>query len=963
MERGRKRKSIVLGLVIVMVLTLTIGYSAISRSLTIRGAGTMDPVVWDIHFANLSKPNIKGRARIGELPEIASSGVEITNINAELKVPGDEVEYRVDIVNEGDIDAKIASINKPQLTEVQSKVLEFTVKYTSDGKEVNENDVLPKRSSSNVIIKIRYIEEIEEEEDLLANDITVNLGYSINYEQTNEDTEEVHTGNEKGTSGMTRSNAYVEKVDISENNDGSIYAYRFKDGSVVIKGEGELPDNLDDTLVFYAEGLTDNYNLVLDEMGYTEYRMKDEDFSGDMEQVLTVAAAVQILHDHNYNTTGITDMNSLLTYLQENKLMDSESGQPVDWLMTAMGSEQEKIENFENYLQLTTIKKSLNSLGDHGADNITDMNDLMTYIQSSEYWDTDNNQPTEELNAAVEEANNDFNAEPQSPTSIVLEEGITNIPEGLFTGNENIENIVIPSSVTSIAANAFQYCRNLESIHLSSNLQTIGNNAFQGCSSLNNVQLPDSLTSIGTYAFQNCTSLTSISIPSRVTTVSESAFNGCTSLVSVKLGSGTTTIGNSAFGGCTNLATVTQSGTTNVSNMANVEELAVNTAVRTIGSNAFQSDSNLSSINILNNATSIGDCAFSNCSSLNNVKISSLQSIGIFAFQNCIGITSLTIPSTLTSISTDVFNGCSGLIELTISNGITSLPSYIFGGCTGLTDVTIPDSVTDLQQYAFNNCTNLEKVYISGTTTWISSGSAFTNCPKYKELYLGGTGSMSSINVPWASSNTIEKVEISDGIINIGVNQFKDFKKLSYVKIPSTITSVGNFAFSMTNITTVDFLGTLNDWCNINFSNEFSNPLYNGASLYIQNQLLRRITATDNISSIKKNVFIGCTSLIEVSLPNSITSIGNSSFSQCVNITSFVIPTSVSSIGSFAFRNLSSLTNITIPNSVTNMGGAVFYEWTSSQTINIDNTSSYVSSNWDSNWEQESSAAVNYLRT
>ena len=74
------------------------------------------------------------------------------------------------------------------------------------------------------------------------------------------------------------------------------------------------------------------------------------------------------------------------------------------------------------------------------------------------------------------------------------------------------------------------------------------------------------------------------------------------------------------------------------------------------------------------------------------------------AFSGCSGLTSLTIPSGVTSIGRFAFEGCSGLTSLTIPSGVTSIDGYAFSGCSGLTSLTIPSGVTSIGSYAFSGC-------------------------------------------------------------------------------------------------------------------------------------------------------------------------------------------------------------------------------------------------------------------
>ena len=88
--------------------------------------------------------------------------------------------------------------------------------------------------------------------------------------------------------------------------------------------------------------------------------------------------------------------------------------------------------------------------------------------------------------------------------------------------------------------------------------------------------------------------------------------------------------------------------------------------------------------------------------------------MGNYCFSNSSGLTSITIPSSVTSLSESCFSGCSGLTSITIPSSVTSLGNYCFSGCSGLTSITIPSSVTSLGYECFKDCKNLETVYFKG---------------------------------------------------------------------------------------------------------------------------------------------------------------------------------------------------------------------------------------------------------
>ena len=126
--------------------------------------------------------------------------------------------------------------------------------------------------------------------------------------------------------------------------------------------------------------------------------------------------------------------------------------------------------------------------------------------------------------------------------------------------------------------------------------------------------------------------------------------------------------------------------------------------------------------------TSIGVNAFWNCYGLTSVTIpNSVTSIGNYAFTDCSGLTSVTIPNSVTSIENSTFSGCSGLTSVNIGNSVTSIGDNAFYYCTNLTSVTIPDSVTSIGNYAFQHCSGLTSVNIGNSVTSIGNY-AFIRC-------------------------------------------------------------------------------------------------------------------------------------------------------------------------------------------------------------------------------------------
>ena len=106
-----------------------------------------------------------------------------------------------------------------------------------------------------------------------------------------------------------------------------------------------------------------------------------------------------------------------------------------------------------------------------------------------------------------------------------------------------------------------------------------------------------------------------------------------------------------------------------------------------------------------------------------------MTGIGNYAFAGCSGLTSVTIPDSVTYIGEGAFHGCSGLTSVTIGSSVTSIGYYAFSGCSSLTSVTIPNSVTNISSSAFFGCSGLMAITFESLTPPVIAENAFDNVP------------------------------------------------------------------------------------------------------------------------------------------------------------------------------------------------------------------------------------------
>ena len=177
--------------------------------------------------------------------------------------------------------------------------------------------------------------------------------------------------------------------------------------------------------------------------------------------------------------------------------------------------------------------------------------------------------------------------------------------------------------------------------------------------------------------------------------------------------------------------------------------------VISIEEDAFYNCSGLTSITIPNSVTSIENYAFSGCSGLKSITIgNSVTSIGSGAFKGCASLTNIIIPNSVTSIGGSAFKECSSLTSIEIPNSVTSIERDAFRYCSELTNVTIGSGIKKINEYSFANCNNLTDVYCLATTVPTTNGYAFS--PQNITLHVPAV----AINdykstAPWSKFGTI----------------------------------------------------------------------------------------------------------------------------------------------------------------------------------------------------------------
>lgn len=370
-----------------------------------------------------------------------------------------------------------------------------------------------------------------------------------------------------------------------------------------------------------------------------------------------------------------------------------------------------------------------------------------------------------------------------SITSLVIGEGITNIPDWAFAMYESLASVSLPSTLKNIGNSALEECA-FTSITLPDGLESIGYMAFL-MAQFTELTIPSTVTNIDGCAFNYSKLVTVTSLattpPSQTVGQGEGLFGDCDALTTINVPAASVDAYKAAGGWSTYSAKIVAGGapaaTTTFTYTATEKVTAFDTyanftgatgvkshtfadgagtvvyegTVTTVadgamGTSYYSQNTTLTGIMIPSGVTTIGIGAFSYCSNLASVtlpadlvtldqgsfaytKIASItipnqvENINAAAFMGCAQLADINIPNSVTFLGNNIFLGCSKLTSATLGSGITAISRKLFDNCVKLESIVIPDGVTTIGAEAFMGCTGLRTVIIGSGVTEIEDGS------------------------------------------------------------------------------------------------------------------------------------------------------------------------------------------------------------------------------------------------
>ena len=289
---------------------------------------------------------------------------------------------------------------------------------------------------------------------------------------------------------------------------------------------------------------------------------------------------------------------------------------------------------------------------------------------------------------------------------------------------------------------------------------------------IHTVVVEEGILGVGDYAFSNCSALATVYLPSTLIVIEDYAFDGCPALADA------------------NINMSQQEFSTNVT-----WDKTKNTGLRDAEKHFTFIAEGQAGPNLTWKLTNDGILSFSGSgamfnwtssepapwypyrSSVTQVRLAKVTTVGDYAFRGCTKLSSASFPSDLTYLGVRAFAGCSSLAAVYWAapsyTNLTEIPAACFSGCTALQSFTVPKKCTVIGQAAFSGCDAL-------TTVSFPEGSALTTVGK-RAFY---------------SCDNLKNISLPEGVTSLGDEAFYNCKSLTSFPLPSTLTSLGEYCFS-----------------------------------------------------------------------------------------------------------------------------------------------------------------------
>ena len=481
--------------------------------------------------------------------------------------------------------------------------------------------------------------------------------------------------------------------------------------------------------------------------------------------------------------------------------------------------------------------------------------------------------------------------------------------EGRIVIPETVEYKGKTYKVTGINHDTFNQCPNVTSVVIPNSVTTIGERAFIACSKMYSIVIPKNVTSIEERAFYGCKMLTHVvSEIENPFSIDDNVFEGISSNPTLIVPKGTRSKYKAANGWkkFPNIVEGTKYITYYGFEKANADGVTIYYRWANWGTEVEVSCKGDDSLDFLDEYT--GNVVIPESVDYDG-KTFSVTGIDMEAFNLCTGLTSVTIPKSVTTIGERAFMGCTGLATvISMIENPFAIDKNVFDHIPSNATLMVPYGTKAKYQATegWNQFKNIIEdggegsefeidgirysvgvdniVAIISCDTKLTGDLVIPNEVKYH----GTTYTVNGIG--WGAflgCTGIKSVTISEGVKWIHGRAFDDCSNLTSLTIPSSLGHIGDCAFEGCSKLSKVYISDLTAFLDIEFEVDegpYSNPLYYAQYLFLNGKEIKDIVIPNTIKKIRTNAFGGFKSLNSVTIPNSVTSIGAFSFMNCTSL-------------------------------------------------------------------------------
>ena len=422
-------------------------------------------------------------------------------------------------------------------------------------------------------------------------------------------------------------------------------------------------------------------------------------------------------------------------------------------------------------------------------------------------------------------------------------------------------------------------------------VSSIGKNAFEGRSDITYLSIPSTIESIGKYAFIDCGSSMTVNI------ADPGAW--CEMILDNEHASPLSSAGKVLVNG------------------GETKNMVIPSSVGTIGRFTFYQCRTITSLSIPGSVNFIGSSAFEDCKGLTSITLNDgLEYIGGSAFEGCSSLTKITIPGTVERIALNAFKNCSKLTSVVseISDPF-EIEDNVFEGLPSSAVLTVPAGKKSVYQ-STAGWKNFKSIVESGG---VVSGTQFVQSSIHYRIKDDGEAEVTEVDANTKNVNIPEKVTYSGKtyrVSSIGERAFEGHSDINYLSIPSTIKSIGKYAFIDCGSSMTVNIADLAAWCEMKLGNEHASPLSSAGKVLVSDIETTTINIPNTVTFIGKFTFYQCKKIKSLSIPGCVNKIGSSAFEDCTGLTNLSLSYGNVSIGGSSFEGCTGLKEVSIPGSI-----------------------------------------------